>query len=403
MSAPKTFDASGATALVTGANQGIGLGFVEALLARGVRRIYAGARRSETLDALAELDPEHVRPLLLDVTDAGHCEQALAQAGDVTLLINNAGIPGSSDAAERRFLSATDMGDARSVFETDFWAPVRLCRLFAPRIVAFGDVHGDLQATLAALRLAGAIAPDGESWIGGALVLVQTGDQLDRGDDERAILELFDRLAKEAAAAGGAFHILNGNHELMNAAGDLRYVTPGGFADFARVPGLKLNDPRFASAPEVVRPRLAAFAPGGPYARMLATRPTVLVVGDTVFAHGGVLPEHVSYGLEKINQEVQRWLLGQVATPPAITSGENSPVWTRDYSMAPDAEDCATLDRALAAIPAKRMVVGHTVQIEGVKSACDGKVWLVDVGMAKHYGGSPAVIEIVGDTVNVLR
>ncbi len=273
----------------------------------------------------------------------------------------------------------------------------------APRIVAFGDVHGDLQATLAALRLAGAIAPDGESWIGGALVLVQTGDQLDRGDDERAILELFDRLAKEAAAAGGAFHILNGNHELMNAAGDLRYVTPGGFADFARVPGLKLNDPRFASAPEVVRPRLAAFAPGGPYARMLATRPTVLVVGDTVFAHGGVLPEHVSYGLEKINQEVQRWLLGQVATPPAITSGENSPVWTRDYSMAPDAEDCATLDRALAAIPAKRMVVGHTVQIEGVKSACDGKVWLVDVGMAKHYGGSPAVIEIVGDTVNVLR
>ena len=49
------------------------------------------------------------------------------------------------------------------------------------------------------------------------------------------------------------------------------------------------------------------------------------------------------------------------------------------------------------------MVVGHTVQIEGVKSACGEKVWLVDVGMAKHYGGTPSVIEIVGDTVNVLR
>ncbi len=281
--------------------------------------------------------------------------------------------------------------------------PVKTRVKGAPRIVAFGDVHGDLQATLAALRLAGAIAADGETWIGGSLVLVQTGDQLDRGDDERAILELFDRLADEAAAAGGAFYILNGNHELMNAAGDLRYVTPGGFADFARVPDLPLNDPKFASVPEVVRPRFAAFAPGGPYARMLAKRPTVLVVGDTVFAHGGVLPEHVSYGLEKINQEIQRWLLGQTDTPPAIASGETSPVWTRDYSMEPDASDCATLDRALAAIPAKRMVVGHTVQIEGVKSACGGKVWLVDVGMAKHYGGSPSVIEIVGDTVNVLR
>jgi NAD(P)-dependent dehydrogenase (short-subunit alcohol dehydrogenase family) len=134
----KVFDAAGATALVTGANQGIGLGFVEALLARGVRRVYAGARRSETLEDLVELDPERVRPLLLDVTDAAHCEEAAALAEDVTLLVNNAGIPGSSEAGERRFLSASSMADARSVFETDFWAPVRLCRLFAPTIVANG-------------------------------------------------------------------------------------------------------------------------------------------------------------------------------------------------------------------------------------------------------------------------
>jgi len=78
VSVAKTFDAAGATALVTGANQGVGLGFVEALLARGARRVYAGARRSETLDELAELDSERVRPLLLDVTDAGHCELAAA-------------------------------------------------------------------------------------------------------------------------------------------------------------------------------------------------------------------------------------------------------------------------------------------------------------------------------------
>ncbi|MCA9658976.1 MAG: calcineurin, partial [Myxococcales bacterium] len=53
----------------------------------------------------------------------------------------------------------------------------------AKRIVALGDVHGDLEATRHALRIAGAIDGD-DRWIGGDLVVVQTGDQLDRGDDE---------------------------------------------------------------------------------------------------------------------------------------------------------------------------------------------------------------------------
>lgn len=52
----------------------------------------------------------------------------------------------------------------------------------APRIVAFSDVHGDIEAARAALRLAGAI-DDEDRWIGGDLVVVQTGDQLDRGDE----------------------------------------------------------------------------------------------------------------------------------------------------------------------------------------------------------------------------
>ena len=55
------------------------------------------------------------------------------------------------------------------------------------RIVAFGDVHGDLEAARGALRLAGAI-DEQDRWIGGDLIVVQTGDQLDRGDQEQAIL-----------------------------------------------------------------------------------------------------------------------------------------------------------------------------------------------------------------------
>jgi hypothetical protein len=162
----------------------------------------------------------------------------------------------------------------------------------APRIVAIGDLHGDLAATRRALRLAGAIDAR-DRWIGGTLVVVQTGDQLDRGDDERAILQLFDRLAGEAAAAGGAFHVLNGNHELMNAQLDLRYITAAGFADFASV-GKAMHgaDSTLAAYHAAQRGRVVAFRPGGEYALMLAKRNTIAIVGENVFVHGGVLPQH---------------------------------------------------------------------------------------------------------------
>ena len=48
------------------------------------------------------------------------------------------------------------------------------------------------------------------------------------------------------------------------------------------------------------------------------------------------------------------------------------------------------------------MVVGHTVQREGITSACDEKVWRIDVGLARLYKGKPAVLEIRGDTVRKL-
>ncbi len=273
------------------------------------------------------------------------------------------------------------------------------------RLVALGDVHGDLTATRRALRLAGAIDAK-DRWVGGSLVVVQTGDQLDRGDDEQAILDLFERLRDEAEAAGGAFHVLLGNHELMNAAGDLRYVTPGGFADFEDVEGLKLDDPALARTEPKARARMAAFRPGGPYARILAERNTAVIVGDSVFVHGGVLPEHVPGGvadLERLNDDVRSWLVGR-SDGRAIEQSVMGPegvVWTRVYA-ADDAGTCARLGQALDRLKAKRMVVGHTVQKTGITSGCDGRLWRIDVGMAAHYGGQVQVLQIEGDAVEPL-
>lgn len=250
-----------------------------------------------------------------------------------------------------------------------------------PRIIAFGDVHGDLGATRGVLEGAGVIDGDG-NWIAGTTWVVQTGDQLDRGYDEEEILELFESLRIQAAEAGGRFLALNGNHELMNVEGDMRYVF-----DQEAFGGLDA--------------RIAAFAPGGEWALNLAKRNTVIKIGDNVFVHGGVLPKWADDGIEGINEDVKTWLRGLGAQPGA-TDASDGIVWDRTYSDGtPGASECALLDEALAILGAKRMIVAHTVQ-NYVNPACDGKVWRIDTGMAAYYGGSLEALEIEGEVLNVI-
>jgi len=269
------------------------------------------------------------------------------------------------------------------------------------RIVAIGDVHGDLGATRSALRLAGAI-DEQDRWTGGDLIVVQTGDQLDRGDEEQAILDLFEKLRVEAKAAGGAFIPLLGNHEIMNAKADLRYVTDGGFADFQDAVEYDTADPRLAEFEPEQQARMAALLPGGTYALMLSERSLILKMGDNVFVHGGVLPAHVEYGVDRINAETQAWLRGE-SDRPEIIKGKDSPQWTRLYSDEPGADACATVTDVLDALGAKRMIMGHTIAEGGIASHCDGRIWCIDVGMAQHYGGPVEVLEIRGDVVRVLK
>jgi hypothetical protein len=197
---------------------------------------------------------------------------------------------------------------------------------------------------------------------------------------------------------------MSGNHEIMNAGFDFRYVTPRAFASFADI---KAKNDGVAAALEHVdapaRGRAAAFAPGGPYATMIARRPVIHRSGDTMFVHGGILPKHVTFGIDRINDETAAWLLGQKSEPPRPIGQEDGPLWTRMYSAAPGREECATLVQTLAMLGAKRMVMGHTVQRNGVSPACDGKAWRIDVGLSKFYGGPMQALAIEGDVVTVLK
>lgn len=273
----------------------------------------------------------------------------------------------------------------------------------ARRVVAIGDLHGDLGAAQSALRLAGATDAEGH-WKGGKLVVVQTGDLLDRGDDDLALLEYFERCRREAIAAGGALIALLGNHEVMNAQGDFRYVTAHGMESFARFASRPIP-PQAERFPEPIRGRAAAFMPGGYWAERLARQPVVVVVAGVAFVHGGLLSQHVRWGLGRINSAASAWLRGERASLPAVLKAADAPYWTRRWGSDPlSPADCSELGSVLASIPARALVVGHTVQKGGITSACDGRLWRIDAGLAAYYGHAPSqVLEIAAGEIRVLK
>ncbi|GAY19228.1 SDR family oxidoreductase [Mycobacterium sp. shizuoka-1] len=109
------------TALVTGANRGLGRRFAAELVARGAK-VYAGARRPETIDLPG------VVPIQLDITDPESVRAAAALATDVTVLVNNAGVSTRAD------LLTGPIDDIRLEMETHYFGTLNVSREFVPII-----------------------------------------------------------------------------------------------------------------------------------------------------------------------------------------------------------------------------------------------------------------------------
>ena len=138
-------------AFVTGANRGIGRAFVDVLLERGARRVYAAARDGASLEPLARLEPR-VHTVMLDVRDASHAAAAAEQARDVTLLINNAG------ALTFGGLADVSPGAVRELMETNFFGPLHVINAFAPILEAHGGTIVNMLTLVALASMPGLAA-----------------------------------------------------------------------------------------------------------------------------------------------------------------------------------------------------------------------------------------------------
>lgn len=205
------------------------------------------------------------------------------------------------------------------------------------RIIAIGDIHGDIDLMLTTLLMSKVIikmnTPSNNSielnnkgnieyyiWTGGQTAVVQVGDQVDRCRlnnidckkqnasylDEASDIEIllfYTNLHEKAKIYGGAVYSLLGNHELMNSFGDIRYVS------YKNLEQVQIEG-------DLEKGRIEIFKRGGILSKFLAcTRSSILIVNDYLFVHGGVLGTFVNINenryaiFEIINDVIKHWLI----------------------------------------------------------------------------------------------
>lgn len=291
--------------------------------------------------------------------------------------------------------------------------PTRLPKCY--RIICIGDIHGDYDALIISLKKANLI-DNKNNWIGKNTVVIQIGDILDgggrgvniSGDEEIKIMYLLAKLHLEAIKMGGGVYSLIGNHELMNVMGDFSYVSAVGSKKLC---GLKN--------------RRDLFRPGGRLAKYMAiTRNVIMQVGNWLFVHGGINYNIANnYNLSDINKLFRAYLMGNKSLERSrlfkiLFTSNDSLLWSRKmssngYNRYQLSNNEMEFERIMDRLKIKGIVVGHSMQEDGINSICNNRLWRIDVGMSaafnlvktKNYNDNIQVLEILNDgqQINIIK
>lgn len=281
------------------------------------------------------------------------------------------------------------------------------------RIVAVADLHGDLSQALSVLQMARITDARGQ-WMGSEHdVLVSTGDLVDRGDDTIGLYRLFDGLRTWA----GPDRVKNclGNHEVMNALGDWRYVTQGDIDSFG---GVAARRKVMSTEGWIGQTWLGNYSVSHtisllPSSEILELVARGLIPQDYVtprasFVHGGIHPAAAKDGLAAINAIGHSLLLKALSEerptghlPPNTTEEEYSiwselgPFWYRGYAYENQVEACRLADEARKALGpgVDYLVMGHTPHLKGFVHRCHPpSIYLIDTGISRAYGGEQSAL-----------
>ncbi len=201
------------------------------------------------------------------------------------------------------------------------------------RIVAIGDIHGDIDAFTGILRTAGLTDTAG-NWTGGRSVFVQTGDFTDRGENVRAVMDRLMAIEAQAKAGGGRVVTLLGNHEAMNLVAETRDANEPIYAKFAddksearreaaweqyqkvgpsphakTLPAAAVysqaREQWMAAHPPGFIEYREALGPGGKYGKWLRGKHMAATIGGSVFMHAGIAPEAAPEKVNDLNAQVR--------------------------------------------------------------------------------------------------
>ena len=315
------------------------------------------------------------------------------------------------------------------------------------RVVAVADLHGDYDRFVFILTQPSVGVLDEElHWIAGKTHLVQLGDIMDRGPDAKDIFDLLIRLEKEAEAVGGMVHVLIGNHEEMNITGISLdypgYVKVKQFVDFlpdsyreskeakylktlspqerkkAKESGLDVaTDENLASFWQKIIDRKdsesrKAYVLGfnDAYGEWLLQKNVIIMIDDIIFVHGGVSEAFSKWPLREINTVMRTELAffqGRMRDPrqyrrpfnPKLVYNPDGPIWFRGLASKGGESAQPEVDRILANMGARTMVIGHNFFSFPAGSPIVGKdqvarfhekVWMMDSGISGSYGGVPS-------------
>jgi hypothetical protein len=234
--------------------------------------------------------------------------------------------------------------------------------------LVFSDIEGNVRFLDAALRSLAVTDAKG-NWTYGSNHLVIAGDAVDRGRDVFAVLWRLYALSLQAHDAGGAVHLLLGNHEQYLLRGNTSRANRDHLYALARMGGQE-----------------GAFAADTVIGRWLRLQPVIIKSGRVVITHGGVNPMVADSGftVNKLNSAMRRYWSGDMPGKAELDAVIGPAGVTQYRGYMEDGEDRyaratpAQIGDVLAHFGARTIVVGHTL-VDGVTPLHDGKVWAVDV------------------------